>query len=207
MKRKDGYVEEIERDLATLRRENRNFQKAYEAAEKEVLQDRPEDDREFTPLEKPVVIPKTYLEGFQQYGKVFKMNPPEDGNEFRTVITPEDEERAKDWDPQGPQLISFEQFTAYDGSWDQITLTYYEEDDTLCDEDDLPVDNVEYLIGPHALDHFGEFSKNKDTVYVVNPRISALFEVVRSGISYAEMLGFPQEEPKVPKMKMRDHDD
>ena len=62
MKRKDGYVEEIERDLATLRRENRNFQKAYEAAEKEVLQDRPEDDREFTPLEKPVVIPETYLD-------------------------------------------------------------------------------------------------------------------------------------------------
>lgn len=73
-------------------------------------------------------------------------------------------------------------------AYDEVTVTYYEEDDVLCHESDEVIDEAdrERLIGEASLEQFGHGSGDSSIVYVRNDVLKCDFEVVRSPNSYAE---------------------
>lgn len=107
-----------------------------------------------------------------------------------------------------PYLISHEEFYNTETEWDKLSITYYEEDDTLTDENDRHVDDIEYLIGEKHLDFFGLRSGgDKNQVFIRNPQISTDFEVTRHAGSYTEIvLGIPKDSDKVGIRRMRSGD-
>jgi hypothetical protein len=107
-----------------------------------------------------------------------------------------------------PYLISLEEFNTTETEWDKESITYYEDDDTLTDENNMPIADVEYLIGEKHLDFFGIRSGDKNQVFVRNPNISTDYEVTRNMGSYTELvLGVIKGADKLGVRKMRDGDD
>jgi hypothetical protein len=108
-----------------------------------------------------------------------------------------------DWDrelilraenPEAPYVISFEEFSDNPDHHEQTTLTYYAADDTLADEKESPIDNVDYVVGEDNLTRFGHGSNDSSVVYIRNERIDSDFEVIRSEGSYRkEVLGMDEE--------------
>lgn len=107
----------------------------------------------------------------------------------------------RDWDyrleiadreanPDQPYVISFEEFQENPEQNEQVTLTYYEEDDVLTDEREHPIDNVDGTVGDDNLQRFGHGSKDRHVVYVRNEKLGMDFEINRSQGSYQmEVLG------------------
>lgn len=108
---------------------------------------------------------------------------------------------------RNPAVISKEIFDEA-SEYEKITLTYYVRDSTLTDSDG-PIDNVEFVVGHHALSRFGGISRDPNIVYVRNYRMESDFEIVKNKHSYIEALtGFvDREDNKRPPRKMRDDRD
>ena len=113
-----------------------------------------------------------------------------------------------------PYLISHEEFQNTETEWDKTSIMYYEDDDVLTDEKDMPVDDIEYLIGEKHLDFFGLRSGgDKNQVFVRNPQLSTDFEVTRHADAYTVVvLGIPKDSDKVGTrrpggLRMRSGDD
>lgn len=70
----------------------------------------------------------------------------------------------------------------------EITLTYFEEDDVLCNARDEILDKAkrDEMIGEKNLNRFGHGSNDVNAVYIRNPVLEIDFEVVRSPNSYSE---------------------
>lgn len=103
-----------------------------------------------------------------------------------------------------PTVITLEEFTDEKDHFDKLTINYYAEDDTLVDEREDIITNVNALIGEDALLCFGESSDDPDVVYVRNERLSIDYEVIRINKSYQEtVLGIkkPQVVKKTSKKK------
>lgn len=82
--------------------------------------------------------------------------------------------------------ISEEEMETYD-NFEDITLTYYAEDDILCDDQEQVIEDPEVVIGD-ALTKFGLKSGYPDTVFVINKRVRAIFEVLMVEGSYQEIV-------------------
>lgn len=107
-----------------------------------------------------------------------------------------------------PFLISHEEFQNTENEWDKSSIVYYEDDDTLVDEREMPIDDIEYLIGEQHLDFFGVQSGDPNQVFVRNPQISTDFEITRNLGSYTEMvLHIPRGSDKVGTRRMRGNGD
>lgn len=103
-----------------------------------------------------------------------------------------------------PYVIPVAEFMNDSNSFDKITITYFEEDDVLCDEREEVIPNVEGTVGNDALTKFGYMSDDEKIVYVRNERLKTDFEVLKEEKSYAEVvLGF-KEEKEVRKMREDD---
>ena len=129
--------------------------------------------------------------------------PPVSKNIFDTK-TDDDEE-----DPEGEDgeanitIISVREFMAGDLGHEQITLTYFAEDDVLADDGDMPVEDVEATVGKANLDRFGFRSRDPKVVYIRNKKLHTDFEVCHHEGSYAESVhGIVQERPKEKVRKM-----
>lgn len=119
----------------------------------------------------------------------------------------------RDWDmrleiadreanPGKPYVISHEEFTDNADQHEQTTLTYYVEDDTLVDERDMPVDNVEYLVGEDNLRRFGAGSDDSNVVLVRNEQVSMDFEITKDNRSYKKhVLGLDDEEEEAASLR------
>lgn len=96
------------------------------------------------------------------------------------------------------ELITSDEFFDTENTHEKITLVYYEGDDTLADERDGIIPNANAVIGPDAVDNFGEGSDDPNVVYVRNNKSSCDFEVVRNTGSYSkEILGYDEADVKV----------
>jgi hypothetical protein len=132
----------------------------------------------------------------------------EEVDEEETVDEEVDEEETEsihkqnyDRDRSAPYIISIREYMEDRDEYDKTTITYFEDDDVLCDEREEVIPNVEGTVGSTALTNFGHLSEDKKIVYVRNERISTDFEIVRDTRSYAEVvLGF-KEEKEVRKMR------
>lgn len=87
--------------------------------------------------------------------------------------------------------ISLQQFDneANEG-FDRLTLYYYEEDDTLADENEEIISNAEEIVGDSLL----YFDNDDNAIYIRNNKIGALLEVLVVHGSYArDVLGIVEE--------------
>lgn len=91
-------------------------------------------------------------------------------------------------------IITYDEFMESDVDREQGTLTYFEGDDVLADDQDVVVEDEYSVVGPVALTRFGHGSKDNNVVYVRNPKMDMDFEIIRSTGKYArEVLGFNDE--------------
>lgn len=111
--------------------------------------------------------------------------------------------------PETPYVITFEEFHENLPDHEQTTLTYYEGDDVLAEQDDQVIENVDATVGDENLTRFGHGSKDNNVVYIRNERTGLDFEVLRSGGKYAmEVHGFDEDETSGPNVrKFRRSDD
>lgn len=99
-----------------------------------------------------------------------------------------------------PYIISVDQFMANEEDYDQITLTYYSDDQQLADDHDSLVNDVDRSVGNANLNHFGQGSGNSDIVYVRNEHREVDFEIIRDDRSFAhDILGMDEDEIQPPK--------
>ena len=84
-----------------------------------------------------------------------------------------------------PYVITPEQFGEYD-EYGTKTLTYYA-DNVLTDEIDSPItsDEMITMIGPDALDHFGEYED--DSVYIRDEMNEMDYEILKSEKKFSEI--------------------
>lgn len=150
----------------------------------------------------PVVIPKEVAETIRSYGGDPRPQLTED-NIFKRDPVPEQslvETSGKFTSPvprePGPYVITDDEYNDGEVGYTQVTLTYYAGDDTLSDENDSPIFEVDQTIGD-ALSRFGENSGDENTVFVRNTRIELDFEVVRSPGKYSvEVAGLSDDSLK-----------
>ena len=113
-------------------------------------------------------------------------------DEQRPVDPAEQESPSEDDDEEEIFTVSEEEMETYD-NFEDIDLTYYAEDDILCDDQEQVIEDPEAIIGD-ALTKFGVKSGYPDTVYVINKRVRAIFEVLMVEGSYQEIvLGMKNE--------------
>lgn len=106
------------------------------------------------------------------------------------------EEEVKYRTDDKPYIITHDEYFAGEKDYDTQSYTYYKVDDTLTDEHDKPVENVEEAIGEDHLVRFGSGSKDPNIVYIRNDRLGTDYEVIQSAGSYLEeVLGMPDENP------------
>ena len=84
-----------------------------------------------------------------------------------------------------PYVITPEQFGEY-SEYGTKTLTYYA-DNVLTDEIDNPIssEEMETMIGPDALDHFGEYEDN--SVYIRDEMNEMDYEILKSEKTFSEI--------------------
>lgn len=91
-----------------------------------------------------------------------------------------------DEDRPEPYVVSRDSYENEYLDFHKNSLVYFTEDDTLCDDHDEIIDDVDHILGPEALKSFGEGSDDEDIVYVRNIRMQCDFEIVREHMSYRE---------------------
>lgn len=112
-------------------------------------------------------------------------------------------------DPLKPYLITVEQFMDPYEEHGKLSLTYFEEDGVLIEEQQETIIDNPDLIGSEVLAAFGHDPRDKDTIHVRNEVIGADLEVTRDRRSYAEVIaGYkePEEKPHVRKPRREDDD-
>lgn len=124
-----------------------------------------------------------------------------------TMVENAQEELKNDLDnPPAPYVIPVEEFFQDKEDYAKLTITYFEKDDTLVDERNSPIPDVDGTVGARFHEQFGYKSSDANIVYIRNNRLEADFEVVLDKSSFTEtILGIPDEEPrKTPIKRMRE---
>jgi len=129
----------------------------------------------------------------------------EDEDEDESFLEEDPSDDLPDYE-RPPAVISKDVFNEA-SDYEKISLIYYVKDDTLVD-DEGPIDNVEFVIGSHALTRFGGISGDPNIVYVRSYRMESDFEIVKNKHSYIEALtGFEDRDDKKRPRKMRNDSD
>lgn len=95
-------------------------------------------------------------------------------------------ESAEKKEPTGerPYVISPDEFGEME-DYNKISLMYYA-DGVLCDDMDVPVDNIDEIVGADFASHFGEYED--DSVFVRNDPRKCDYEILRSLRTYEEII-------------------
>lgn len=105
-------------------------------------------------------------------------------------------EERKNRAPDRPYIIHEDERGEME-DYQDLTITYYEADDVLCNERDEIIDaeDRERLVGEASLSRFGHGSSDPAIVYVRNDELELIYEIVRSPNSFAEEVhGFTHED-------------
>lgn len=99
-------------------------------------------------------------------------------------------------DTSGPHIISEDEFNENVDDYEQISLSYYTEDDVLADESDEAVEAVDNVVGSENLKLFGrKNSRDPNVIFVKNDEVETLFEIVQIRGSYVKLvLGFDEDD-------------
>lgn len=94
-----------------------------------------------------------------------------------------------------PYVIDKETYDRNETDFDQITFTYFREDDTVVDERDQVLQRVRETLGDRFQGQFGFGSGDRKSVYIRNEKDNADYWVLLHEGSYAEFQGFVPDEP------------
>jgi hypothetical protein len=102
-----------------------------------------------------------------------------------------------------PYVITITEYDTGDAGFEQATVTWYDEDGieglgVLADAADIPIDDVDRVVGEANMEKFGMWSGTSSIVYVRNEKIRTDFEVHRHRGSYAVAVGL-----KLPNRKSK----
>lgn len=213
------HEEQLTREIESARNFYAKLNKAGEYATAEgaasaLISVVPEEEVNILPEAEAVQALKTY-QGKTDYTKPKKFDP----EKFEDAVTAglEAQERVNsnvfvdgkplipedfDYDTElskrsedRPYVISYDEFMQNDSGYTQVSFTYYETDDTLTNEEDEAVENVDATVGTDNLTRFGHGSNDPNIVYVRNEKTELDFEVTRSMGSYAEEVqGFNRQD-------------
>lgn len=101
---------------------------------------------------------------------------------YVTLTNKEGEQMTMDInDERVPYVIPPEEFG--DTDYETLSYTYYA-DNVLTDDNDIPVDNVEEVVGVGSLDTFGEYED--DSVFVRNDAMKVDIEILLDYSKYAD---------------------
>lgn len=78
---------------------------------------------------------------------------------------------------EAPYEISQEDYENTERQYDKVTLKYYAEDGLLVDEDDMPVDAPERLVGENFDQMIGPTLRENGIGYIRNDRLEIDFEI------------------------------
>lgn len=207
----DAQVEDVKAHYAILRKDGEKgdlatlaapytSDEAEEAAEVRATSAAIAIQEGYTPYDKvrPVVeVPKSAVtqlvapeaEAEVEERNVFESNMPD------TYFIMEEELQHRIEYPEEPFVLTKDEFDANETDADQNTLTYYEGDDVLADEQDHPINEKDAVIGVKNLLRFGHGSGDPKVVYIRNTKLDIDFEVVQSDGKFAkEVLGFDDGE-------------
>lgn len=96
--------------------------------------------------------------------------------------------------PVDPYVVSVGEFMDNDGEFDQVNLTYYEGDNSLCDDQEHLIPDIEGTVSSENLEKFGLASGDANVVYVRNERLKTVFEITRNLGEYAiEVMGVAED--------------
>jgi hypothetical protein len=118
-------------------------------------------------------------------------------------------------DPNGPYLISIDEFMDddVDSPFEKVEVYYFEGDNTLVDNKQQIIPDLNLVIGEKNLSRFGDGTTAIDQMYIRNERLEIDIEVTKDSDTYVHaVLGFNSEEENQRLMtkqapKMREGDD
>lgn len=144
--------------------------------------------------EEAVNAGKEFVEGALEPSQ--EQPEPEVEMERRSVFANDDEwdyeEEKKTRDSSAPYVIHKDEFWSNEMEFGQHTLTYYNGDDIVADEEDKPVYNAHEVIGTKM--PFGHGSGDPNVVYIRNEKRKEEFEVLLDqGLFSVEVLGLEIE--------------
>ncbi len=157
---------------------------------------------------------KTYVDYVKKYSpeeiikdKYYDMPYPDVIDEdYHEDDGPPEDPPENDLQYEEPFVISREEFDEGYPHFDKITITYYEDDDVLADEQDEVIPDIDAVVGYDSLGRFGDMSEDDCVVYVRNGRLGADYEIVLAQESYTEsVLGIVQD--KVLPLRRRGYDE
>lgn len=123
----------------------------------------------------------------------------------------EEDQNMSPRDPDNPYVISEGEWMERENGYEQAQLTYYEGDNTLTDDKDGIIEDIDEYIGESNLNKFGKnFAPDPNVLFIRNERLEMDFEVLRDPDTFTEkVLGIPDEElnPPPSKRKRRDERD
>lgn len=126
----------------------------------------------------------------------------EDESEDEGLVDLDEDEEI---DTSRPYVITLDQFQTTRDDHHKAVVIYYEGDDTLTDETDTLIDDIEGNVGRENLERFGHGSGAKNTVYIRNEKNGVDYEMVRMKRGWAEeKFGIspePEAEPKIRRMR------
>lgn len=109
--------------------------------------------------------------------------------------------------PVRPYVIHLDE---RDGGYDEVSLTYYDVDDVLCNELDEVIGDSDRdrIVGEANLERFGHGSNDPNIVYIRNDKLEAQYEIVKSDSSYAEEVhGFEHADTRRHRRERMSFDD
>lgn len=109
------------------------------------------------------------------------------GSDEQCPVDPAELESPPEDEPEEEIFTVTEEEMDIYNNFEGIDLTYYAEDDILCDDQEQVIEDPEAIIGD-ALTKFGVKSGYPNTVYVINKRFWAIFEVLMVEGSYQEIV-------------------
>lgn len=110
--------------------------------------------------------------------------------------------------PDEPYIITHDEFMENENGWQQNTLTYYNGDDILTDDKDVPIPDIDAVVGSDSLTKFGYGSRDKNVVYVRNEALESDYEITLSmGEFSKEVAGFNELRHSAPIRRFRRGDD
>lgn len=110
------------------------------------------------------------------------------------------------WDrsPDAPYVITVGEYDEEEDTnlYTRIELAYYEEDNTLSDDREAIVPDIEGCVGSKNLNRFGMGSEDPNVVYIRNEKLMADYLVTREEGSYTQtVLGIQEWDTQIQKTK------
>jgi hypothetical protein len=111
-------------------------------------------------------------------------------------------------DPDIPYVITHDEFMENENGWTHQSLTYFNGDDVLVDDQQMPIPDIEEVVDSENLTKFGHGSRDPNVVYVRNERLETEFEITMRQTEFGkEVAGLGELKHSAPLRKFRGGDE